>query len=170
MHGDEARDLLERIGALRHPCDLDLLVFFARHPRSLLTTESVAAFMGYDLARVAESLEVLLSAGLLTRTHTPAHAARMYVFIEEGRHQESIARLLALMSTREGRLGMRRALLERPRTHGGDPDEARMPEPFFPRANAPPRTEASSAVIGLGGRASHAGGAPERAVERGWKK
>lgn len=110
MASNEARDLLERIGALRHRCDLDLLIFFARHPRCLLTSESVAAFLGYDLAQVADSLDVLLSAGLLVRRLTPAHAARMYVFAENGPKDKSIAALVELSSTREGRLAVREAL------------------------------------------------------------
>jgi hypothetical protein len=128
MRKPDARDLLERIGALRHRCDVDLLVFFARHPRSLLTSESVAAFLGYDLTRIAESLEVLLSAGLLKRTLTPAHAARMYVFVEDGPHEEATHRLVELSSTREGRLAMREALGERARERG-DPVPSEKPGP-----------------------------------------
>jgi hypothetical protein len=77
---DDAHLLLDRIGVLKPACDLDLLVFFARHPRALLTSEQLAAWLGYELKQIAESLEVLLEAGLLARTQNPTHAARMYVF------------------------------------------------------------------------------------------
>jgi hypothetical protein len=29
------RVLLERVGGIRHACDLDLLLFFSRHPRTI---------------------------------------------------------------------------------------------------------------------------------------
>ena len=117
MKREDARRLLDQIAVLRRGCDLDLLIFFARHPRSLLASESLAGFLGYDLKEVAESLEVLLSAGLLTRTQTPAHAARLYVLAVEGTNGGSTAEwlpsLVALASTREGRLALREALTHR---------------------------------------------------------
>jgi hypothetical protein len=30
------------------PCDLDLLIFFARHPRILLASEQLAVLLGYE--------------------------------------------------------------------------------------------------------------------------
>jgi hypothetical protein len=95
---------------LRHRSDLDLLLFFARHPRSLLASEAVAAFLGYDLKDIAESLETLLSAGLLQRTQTEAHAARMYVFAADAPDGGWLPSLLRLASTREGRLALLGAL------------------------------------------------------------
>ena len=71
--------LLESIGVLRHPCDLDLVLFFYRHPRALLTSDRLAAYIGYDLNQVARSLDLLTNAGLLERSQNPTHAARMYV-------------------------------------------------------------------------------------------
>lgn len=119
MRDGDARRLLDRISVLRYACDLDLLLFFARHPRSLLASESLAAFLGYDLNEIADSLEVLLSAGLLTRAQTPAHAARLYVYAVDhtnsGGNGDSIASLLALASTRDGRLALREALPRRRR-------------------------------------------------------
>ena len=76
---DDLRSMLERIRAIRHACDLDLLLFFNRHPRALLTSEQLVAYLGYDGARVANSLDGLIGAGLLTRSQYPSHAARMYV-------------------------------------------------------------------------------------------
>ena len=113
QHGD-ARRLLERIGVMRRPCDLDLLIFFVRHPRSLLSSESLAGFLGYDLKQIAESLDVLLEARLITRTQTSAHAARLYVLAIETNGGDTspgwLASLLGLASTRVGRLALREAL------------------------------------------------------------
>ena len=123
MNREDARRLLERIGVLKHACDLDLLVFFARHPRCLLTSESLRGFLGYDLKEIAESLDVLLAAGLVTRSPTPAHAARLYVLAGEGTNGGTKGRwvpaLLALASTREGRLALREALPHRRREGDG---------------------------------------------------
>ena len=65
---------------IKHLCDVDLLVFFARHPRALLASEQLAAYTGYSLQQIAESLEVLVHLGVLSRTTNSAHAARMYIF------------------------------------------------------------------------------------------
>ena len=139
MGPEDAHRLLDRIGVLRHACDLDLLLFFARHPRSLLASESLAAFLGYDLKEIAESLEVLMTAGLLTREQTPAHAARLYVFAigdaDGGSGNGWLPSLIAMASTREGRLALRHALLRRRRTitNGGivplAPDALARPGP-----------------------------------------
>lgn len=106
MNHEDARRLLDRIGVLKHACDLDLLVFFARHPRALVTSEQLAAWLGYELKQIAESLDMLLDAGLLTRTQNPAHAARLYVFIVGGSDGEWVPTLLKLVSTRAGRLAV----------------------------------------------------------------
>ena len=113
MTPDDARRLLDRVGVLKHACDLDLLIFFARHPRSLLTSESLAGFLGYDLKEIADSLDTLLAAGLLTRAQTSAHAARLYVFAIDDPDDSSgewLASLVAVASTRQGRLALRQAL------------------------------------------------------------
>src|SRR5256886_11384612 len=65
-------DLLDRIECLRHPCDLDLLLFFSRHPRAYLITERLAEYVGYELPQVAQSLETVITAGLLRRSPDPA--------------------------------------------------------------------------------------------------
>ncbi len=117
MHREEARRLLDRIRVLKHVCDLDLLVFFARHPRSLLASELLASFLGYDLKDIAASLDVLLGAGLLKRAQTPAHAARLYVFALNGAHVGPdggwLPALLEMASTRQGRLALRETLRRR---------------------------------------------------------
>jgi DNA-binding MarR family transcriptional regulator len=102
----DARRLLDRIGLLRHPSDLDLLIFFARHPRSVLTSEQLAAFLGYGVKDVVASLDLLLGAALITRTPNPSHAARMHVFSVDGPGGEWLPELLKLASTREGRLAI----------------------------------------------------------------
>src|SRR5947209_780566 len=72
-------DLLDRIECLRHPCDLDLLLFFSRHPRAYLLTERLAEYVGYELPQVAQSLETVITAGLLRRSPDSSHPARLYV-------------------------------------------------------------------------------------------
>ena len=106
---DHARHLLERVGVLRHPCDLDLLVFFARHPRTLMTSDQLAGLMGYGLQQTADSLDMLLKAELIRRTHNPTRAARMYVLVA-GANAAWLPPLLEFASTRHGRLAMRHVL------------------------------------------------------------
>jgi predicted transcriptional regulator len=126
MTHEDAQRLLDRIGVLSNPCDLDLLMFFAAHPRSLLTSESLASFLGYELKEIADSLETLLVAGLLTRLQSSAHAARLYVFAihdangstdkqTERQRDNWLPSLLTAASTRAGRLVLRRALVHRRR-------------------------------------------------------
>jgi DNA-binding MarR family transcriptional regulator len=83
----DIKHLLDRVGArLRHPCDLDLLRFFRRHPRALLTSEQLAACVGYDAQQVGLSLDSLIGAGLMTRSQAPKVSARMYVLTSGGTH------------------------------------------------------------------------------------
>jgi hypothetical protein len=112
MNREHARRLLNSIGFLKHRCDLDLLLFFVRHPRSLLTSDQIAAFLGYDLKRIGDSLENLLSAKLLTRSQSPTHAARLYVFAVNGTSDGWLPSLVEAVSTREGRLALRQAMTD----------------------------------------------------------
>ena len=121
MEDDHIRRLLDRIGVVRDPCDLDLLLFFVRHPRALLSSDQIAAFLGYDVKQLGQSLDVLLAAELLTRTQHPTRAARMYVFAAGGTDGGWLASLVELASTREGRLAMRDALRDRRRTQTPGP-------------------------------------------------
>ena len=121
MSRDDAHLLLDRIGVLKHACDLDLLVFFARHPRALLTSEQLAAWLGYELKQIAESLEILLEAGVLARTQNPTHAARLYVFSIGGSSGGWLPALLNLASTRPGRLSMIEELSRRASKATNDP-------------------------------------------------
>ena len=112
MKDDQIRRLLDRIGLLRRPCDLDLLLFFVRHPRALLSSDQIAAFLGYEGRLLAESLDVLLTAELLTRIQTPTSATRMHVFTVGGPHDGWLPSLVEAASTREGRLALRAALID----------------------------------------------------------
>jgi hypothetical protein len=109
----EALDLLDRVGVLRNRTDLDLLVFFAEHPNTLLAMDSLASFVGCSHQQIAASIEVLLSAGLLQRRQTPAHAARLYVFEPDAAAGGWLPALLDAASTRAGRLALREALAAR---------------------------------------------------------
>jgi hypothetical protein len=102
--------LLNSIGVVRHPCDLDLILFFHRHPCALLTSDRLAAYVGYDLNQVGQSLDRLTDAGLVERSQNPTHAARMYVL----KTPESgwLTSLLDIASTREGRRDLIQAIRE----------------------------------------------------------
>ena len=126
MEHEDARRVLDQVGVLRHRSDLDLLIFFARHPRTLLTSEQLATFLGYELPQIAASLDLLLEAGYLTRTQNRAHAARLYVFSVGPGSGGWLPALLELASTREGRLSLLSHLSDgateghgEPRAHGG---------------------------------------------------
>lgn len=107
---EELKELLARISVVRNRCDLDLFVFLHRHPRTLLTNEQIAAFVGYDKKQVAESLDAFIGVGLLKRTQNPTHAARMYLFELNGPQIGGYKTLLGLASTREGRRAVLDAL------------------------------------------------------------
>lgn len=113
MNREHVERLLDQIGVLRHPSDLDLLLFFARHPRTLVNSEQLAVWLGYESKRIADSLEILLAARLLTRTQNPTHAVWMYVFDISGTMGGWLPPLLEVTSTREGLLSMKEALAAR---------------------------------------------------------
>jgi hypothetical protein len=141
VEDEDARRVLDQVGVLRQRSDLDLLIFFARHPRTLLTSEQLATFLGYELPQIAASLELLLDAGYLTRTQNRAHAARLYVFSVGAGTGGWLPALLELASTREGRLILLSHLSDgaaetprEPRAHGrsaGAP--SRIARPFLVR-------------------------------------
>ena len=79
MNGQQFEHLLASLDVLRHPCDLDVLLFLYRHPRALLTRERLAAYVGYDLDQVVRSLDHLANAGLVQRVLNPTHAVRLYI-------------------------------------------------------------------------------------------
>jgi hypothetical protein len=108
------RQLLDRVAVLRSACDLDLLLFFARHPRSLLTSDEVARFLGYDLKELAASLEVLTAAGIVTRIQNPTQPAQLFVFMPGRIDGGALPMLLKFASTREGRVELLRSLAPDP--------------------------------------------------------
>ena len=102
--------MLDRIRDIRDACDLDLLLFFHRHPRALLTGEQFVAYLGYDRERVAKSLDRLIEAGFVTRSQNPSHAARLYVLELAGHPGKLLSSLLETAATREGRQSVMRLL------------------------------------------------------------
>jgi DNA-binding MarR family transcriptional regulator len=110
MAAQDLRSLLDRIGSIRHACDLDLLLFFYRHPSVLLTSERIVTHLGYDHEQVAKSLEGLIAGGLVTRSPNPAHAARLYTLQLRGASGDPLSSLLKIISTRQGRLDAKRLL------------------------------------------------------------
>ena len=112
MKDEQVRALLDRIGMVRDRCDLDLLLFFVRHPRVLLSSDQIAALLGYTVKRLGDSLEALVTAKLLSRTQKPSGVARLYVFAD-GDTPDWLSSLVELASTREGHLAIRNALADR---------------------------------------------------------
>lgn len=106
-------DLLDRIECLKHSCDLDLLLFFYRHPRAFLLGERLAQYVGYDVPQVAQSLETLITAGLLRRSRGSTHLARLYVLTPGSTLGGWLSSLLRFAATREGRLAVIHALKQR---------------------------------------------------------
>jgi hypothetical protein len=119
---DDARTLLDGIPALRRPCDLDLLLFFARHSRTLLSGEQLARLLGYPLKEIARSRDALLAAGFLMRTKDRARPEQMYQLAPNDANSGSIPAILELASRRDGRLALMRAL--RPQPVGGSDSAA----------------------------------------------
>src|SRR3954452_14949624 len=82
---EKMKRLLGSTPAVQNACTLDLLVFLYRHPRTLLTNEQLAGFVGYSMKEVAKALDIFSEAGLLERaTQRSTHAARMYSLVIEG--------------------------------------------------------------------------------------
>jgi hypothetical protein len=102
--------LLDRVAAIHNRCDLDVLVYLFRHADALLTGEHVAAAVGYDLKRVAGSLDSLVFTGLLKRKRSRTEGPGMYVFAVGRAADGPLASLLQMASTRQGRLQILQAL------------------------------------------------------------
>jgi len=114
MPADEVRTLLDRVPALQHPSDLDLLVFFAKHPHTLLSTEEIARLLGYPVNETARSVDVLIAAGFVTRTQKQnrTRPVRMYVFEPGDEIGGVLTALMVQASTRDGRMALRFALAD----------------------------------------------------------
>jgi hypothetical protein len=107
---------IDEIG-LRDGCDLDLLLFFSRHPHVVLSSEQLAAYVGYDLQQVARSLDLLVGNGLLRRSLNPATSGRMYV-LEIDPSKGWLEPLRRVCATPDGRNALR-AVLRRRRPQAG---------------------------------------------------
>jgi hypothetical protein len=116
--------LVEATG-LRGACDLDLLLFFSRHPRVVLSSEQLAAYVGYDLVEVARALDLLLGAGLLKRTLNHGTPGRMYV-LEVDHAEEWLDLLRQVCATPDGRNALK-ALLRQRRPLRGDAEGTPSP-------------------------------------------
>jgi hypothetical protein len=119
---DHARELLNGIPTLRRPCDLDLLVFFAKHSRTLLSSEQLARLLGYELDEIARSLDVLVAAGYLTRSQKQnrTRPVQLYVFSTDAMNGGPPPAIVRLASSPEGRLALRLALMPPPAVGGND--------------------------------------------------
>jgi len=95
--------LLAQTPAIGDACSLDLLIFLYRHPRTLLTNEQLAAFVGYEMKIIAKWIDTFIDIGLLERRQNPTHAARMYQLIYGSPSMGGLKPLLELASTRQGR-------------------------------------------------------------------
>lgn len=109
--------MLDRIRVVRHACDLDLLLFFYRHPCALLTAEQLVAYLGYDRELLVKSLDGLVEAGLVTRSQNPSHTARLYVLELNALPGRLLSSFLRAAATRPGRQETMR-LLRRGNDHG----------------------------------------------------
>lgn len=119
---EDVRAWFDLNSEVRSVCDLDLLLFFARHSHSLLTTEQIASFVGYGLSAVTEALEHLQAAGLVASFRDRSAEVDLYMLTGGVRGSSgalSLSSLLELASTRDGRLAVIDAL-KHPRTGKGE--------------------------------------------------
>jgi hypothetical protein len=118
-----ALQLIEAAG-LQGACDLDLLLFFSRHPRVVLSSEQLASYVGYELPQIARALERLLGAGLLKRTLNQGAPGRMYVL--EVDHVEGwLEPLRRVCATPDGRNALK-GLLKHRQPQTGDRSQRRL--------------------------------------------
>lgn len=110
MATQDLRSMLDRIRSIRYACDLDLLLFFHRHPCALLTSEELVAYLGYEREQVAKSLDGLIEADLLTRSQSSSRVARLYVLELSGTTGGLLASLLKIAGRRQGRQDVMRLL------------------------------------------------------------
>jgi len=109
MTSRQIRQILQRSKTLHHPCDVDLLLFFYRHPRSLLTSDQLATLVGYSVSQIAKALDAFIAAGIIERSQNPTHQARMYRLVE-GTPDGWVSSIVKVASTRHGRYDVMRAL------------------------------------------------------------
>lgn len=102
----KARTLLERLPALQQFCDLDLLVFFSKHPLTLKSKEQLAHLLGYPANEIIRSLDALFTAGFLAGARNTVGPA-MYLFETGGTNGGLLLEVVEFASTRLGRLALR---------------------------------------------------------------
>lgn len=107
----EALRLVEAAG-IRETYEFDLLLFFLRHPRVVLSSEQLATYVGHEVQHVARALEVMLGARLLEQGGSPAVAGRMYVLALD-HVVERLEPVRRLCATTDGRHALRTLLKER---------------------------------------------------------
>ena len=108
---ETAKDFL--LNLLDCPCDLDVLIFFCRHPNALLTLDNIAARVGYNVHDITTSIDVLIAAGVLGRSEEGAERRRSEAFLYRlmpGRWDAIAEALSWLASSADGRRSLRRAL------------------------------------------------------------
>jgi hypothetical protein len=127
----EIQRLFARAPAIAGACELDLLVFFYRHPRSLLTNEQLALLVGYDIKEISQAIESFIESGLLERTQNAMHAARLYVLLLEAPQNGGLKQLLALASTHQGRAEILQILVPERSAASTNPGQARRKLPFI---------------------------------------
>ena len=102
---------------LRDACDLDLLLFFSRHPRVVLSSEQLAAYVGYELPQVARALDRLLGAGFLKRLLNHGTPGRMYV-LEVDHVEDWLEPLRHVCAIPDGRNALKGLLKQRQAQNG----------------------------------------------------
>lgn len=116
VHGQPQKEierLLARNPVIKNACSLDLLVFLYRHPRTLLSNEQLATFVGYEMKLVAKAIDAFIDIGLVERTQNPIHAARMYQLMLGNPTMRGLKALLEMASTRQGRRNILRVMLSK---------------------------------------------------------
>lgn len=102
--------MLRHVPCIRSPCDLDLLLFFHRHPCALLAADQIFAKLGYGREPAATSLDALVGAGILTRSRGRSGAICLYVLDLWGLQDDALTSLLRIAATPAGRQSMIRML------------------------------------------------------------
>lgn len=105
--------MLDEVRCIRHACDLDLLLFFTRHPSALLAAEQIFARLGCDFQQAAVSLEALVDAGIVKRSRGRTGAVCLYALEAGGLEDAALRSLLRLSATPSGRRNIMRLLESR---------------------------------------------------------
>lgn len=111
MNSRRIDNLLKQATMLQNGCDVDLLLFFRRHPHVLLTGDQLTRYLGYDIHQVGNSLERMIAGGFIRKSQHAAHPARMYRLSNgSGDDDGALDALLELASTPDGRRAVIKAL------------------------------------------------------------